>query len=120
MSPVSSIFAFDARVLVCPRCGAPVRVSAGGGLFACGYCRNPVEVQPRPGPAAPGPAITEDQRIHGLVRQLGAYADDRHDWPADFAEVARTGVTDENPARVLAMWQSYCERARAGDPAAGK
>ena len=120
MSPVSTVFAFDARVLVCPQCGAPVHVSAVGGSFTCQYCRNSIAVQPRPRPAAPGQAITEDQRIYELARQMDAYADDRQNWPPDFAEVARGGVTDENVARVLAMWQSYCERATAGDPAAGK
>lgn len=67
-----------------------------------------------------GQAVAEDQRIYELVRQLGADADDRQNWPPDFAEVARVGATDENLARVLAMWQSYCERAKAGDPAAGE
>jgi DNA-directed RNA polymerase subunit RPC12/RpoP len=121
MSPVSTVFAFDARVLVCPQCGAPVHVSPAGGSFACQYCRNSIVVQPRPRPAVAGQAITEDQRIYELARQMGAYEDDRQNWPPDFAEVARGGVTDENQlARVLAMWQSYGERARAGDPAAGK
>lgn len=120
MSPVSTVFAFDARVLVCPQCGAPVHVSAVGGSFTCQYCRNSIAVQPRPRPAAPGQAITEDQRIYELARQMGAYADDRQNWPPDFAEVARGGVTDENMAHVLAMWQSYCDRARAGDPVAGQ
>ncbi len=58
--------------------------------------------------------------MYELVRQLGAYVDDRENWPPDFAEVARVGATDENLARVLAMWQSYCERAKAGDLAAGE
>jgi DNA-directed RNA polymerase subunit RPC12/RpoP len=120
MSHVTSVFAFDARVLLCPRCGAPVHVSAAGGSFTCEYCRSSIEVQPRSGPAATGQAITEDQRIHELVRQLGAYEDDRQNWPPDFAEVARVGATDENVAQVLAMWQSYCDRAKAGDPAAGE
>jgi hypothetical protein len=119
MLHVTSVFAFDARVLVCPRCGAPVHVSAAGGSFTCGYCRNSIEVQPRPGPSATGQAITEDQRIYELVRQLGAHADDNRNWPPDFAAVARGGATDENLAHVLAMWQSYCERAKAGDPTAG-
>jgi len=117
---MTSVFAFDARVLVCPRCGAPVRVSAAGGSFACGYCQNSIEVQPRPGPPTIGQAIGEDQRIYELVRQLGASADDARTWPPDFAAVARAGATDENLAHVLAMWQSYCDRARTGDPAAGK
>jgi hypothetical protein len=120
MSHVTSVFAIDARVLVCPRCGAPVHVSAAGGSFACEYCRNPIEVQPRPGPAATGRAITEDQRIYELARQQGARADDSQDWPPDFAAVASGGVTGENLAHVLAMWQSYCARARAGDPAASR
>jgi hypothetical protein len=97
-----------------------VRVSAAGGSFACEYCRNPIVVQPRPQPATTGQAITEGQRMDELVRQLGASADDHTNWPPDFAEVARGGVTERDPARVLAMWQSYCERAKAGDPTAGK
>jgi hypothetical protein len=117
---VTSAFAFDARVLVCPRCGAPVRVSAVGGSFTCGYCRNPIEVQPRPGPVTIGQAIPEEQRVYELVRQMGAQADDHRNWPADFAAVARGGMTDKNPEYVLAMWRSYCDRARAGDPAAGR
>jgi hypothetical protein len=120
MSPVTSVFAFDARVLVCPRCGAPVHVSPVGGSFTCGYCRNSIQVQPRPGPATTGQAITEDQRVYELVRQLGAHANDNQNWPPDFAEVARVGATDQNLGQVLAMWQSYCERAKAGDPAAGE
>jgi len=64
--------------------------------------------------------MTEDQRIDELLRQAVARADDRENWPPDFAEVARVGATDENLAQVLAMWQSYCERAKAGDPAAGE
>jgi DNA-directed RNA polymerase subunit RPC12/RpoP len=120
MSHVTSVFAFDARVLLCPRCGAPVHVSAAGGSFTCEYCRSSIEVQPRSGPAPIGQAITEDRRIHELTRQLGAYANERQHWPPDFAEVARVGATDGNLAHVLAMWQSYCERAKAGDPAAGE
>jgi hypothetical protein len=120
MPHVTSVFAFDARVLVCPRCGAPVHVSAVGGSFACEYCRNPIDVQPRPRPAATSQAITEDERIYELTCQLGAQANDHQSWPPDFAEVARGGVTDENLTRVLAIWQSYCARARAGEPAAGK
>jgi DNA-directed RNA polymerase subunit RPC12/RpoP len=119
MSHVTSIFAFDARVLLCPQCGAPVHVSAVGGSFTCEYCRSLVVVQPRSEPAPTGQAVPEDQRINELVRQLGAYEDDRQFWPPDFAEVARVGATDENLAHVLAMWQSYCARAKAGDPAAG-
>jgi hypothetical protein len=97
-----------------------VHVSPHGGSFTCEYCRSSIEVQPRSGPATTGQAITEDQRIHELARQLGAREDDRQNWPPDFAEVARVGATDENLAQVLAMWQSYCERAKAGDPTAGE
>jgi hypothetical protein len=64
--------------------------------------------------------MTEDQRVYELVRQLGAHANDNRNWPPDFAEVARIGANDQNLAHVLAMWQSYCDRARAGDPAAGE
>jgi hypothetical protein len=96
-----------------------MHVSAAGGSFTCEYCRSSVQVQPRPGPAATGQAITEDQRIYELVRQLGAQ-DGRQNWPPDFAEVARVGATDKNLAHVLAMWQSYCERAKAGDRTAGE
>jgi hypothetical protein len=53
-----------------------------------------------------GQAVAEDQRIYELVRQLGAYADDRQNWRPDFAEVARVGATDEKPG------------PRAGDVAA--
>jgi hypothetical protein len=119
MSHVTSIFAFDARVLVCPQCGAPLHVSTVGGSFTCQYCRNSLQVQPRPEPARTGQAITEDQRIRELVRQMGALADDNRNWPPDFAAVARGGATDENLQHVLAMWQSYCDRAKAGDPTAG-
>jgi hypothetical protein len=117
---VPSAFAFDARVLVCPQCGAPVHVSAAGGSFACGYCQNLIEVQPRPGPAVTGQAMAEHQRIFELIRQMRAYEDDRQNWPADFAAVARGGVTENDPGYVLSMWQSYCDRARAGDPNAGE
>jgi ribosomal protein S27AE len=24
--------------MICPRCGAPIPVSAGGGMFKCGFC----------------------------------------------------------------------------------
>src|SRR5215472_655400 len=112
MSHVNSVFAFDARVLLCPRCGAPVHVSAVGGSFTCEYCRSSIEVQPRSGPAMTSQAITEDQRLYELVRQLGASDDDTHNWPPDFAEVARVGANDQNLAHVLAMWQSYCARAK--------
>jgi hypothetical protein len=71
-----------------------VHVSAVGGLFTCGYCRNSIEVRPRPGPAATGQAITEDQRVYELARQLGACVDDRQNWSADFVEVARGGATE--------------------------
>lgn len=120
MSRVTSVFAFDARVLLCPRCGAPVHVSAVGGSFTCEYCRSLIVVQPRSEPAATGQAVAEDQRIRELVRQMGAHADASQNWPPDFAEVARVGATDQNLAHVLAMWQSYCDRAKAGDPAAGE
>jgi len=64
--------------------------------------------------------MTEDERIAELVCQLADRMDDNLNWPPDFAEVARTGATDKNLPHVLAMWQSYCDRARTGDPAAGK
>ena len=96
----------------CP-CRRPVVRSPASTAGARSRCRRDL------GPAAAGQAITEDERIYELARQLGAYADDRQNWPPDFAEVARVGATDENVAQVLAMWQSYCERAKAGDPAAG-
>jgi hypothetical protein len=120
MSHVTSVFAFDTRVLLCPRCGAPVHVSAVGGSFTCEYCRSSIEVQPRSGSATTPRAIPEDQRIDELLRQAVARAGDRQNWPPDFAEVARVGATDENVAHVLAMWQSYCDRAKAGDPTAGE
>jgi hypothetical protein len=82
-----------------------------GGSFTCEYCQSLIVVQPRSGPAATGQAIAEDQRMRELIRQLGAHAGDSANWPPDFAEVARVGATDENLPRVLAMWQSYCERA---------
>ena len=119
MSSVTSIFDFDARVLLCPQCGAPVHVSVVGGSFTCEYCRSLVVVQPRSAPAASGPALTEDQRIEELVGQLADYEDDRQNWPPDFAQVAMVGANDQNIAQVLAMWQSYCDRAKAGDPTAG-
>ena len=64
--------------------------------------------------------MTEDERIAELVCQLADRMDDNLNWPPDFAEVARTGATDKNLPHVLAMWQSYCDRAKAGDPTAGE
>ncbi len=97
-----------------------MHVSAVGGSFTCEYCRSPIQVQPRSQPAPTGHAITESQRIEELVRQLNAHADDSANWPPDFAQVARTGANDQNIAQVLAMWQSYCERGKAGDGASAE
>jgi hypothetical protein len=96
-----------------------LHVSAVGGSFTCEYCRSTIEVQPRSGPAPTGQGVTEDERLNELLRQLGAHEDDVQNWPPDFAVIARVGATDENLSQVLAMWQSYCERAKAGDRSAG-
>jgi hypothetical protein len=117
---VTSVFGFDIRVLVCPICGAPVHVSPVGGSFTCGYCKNSIEVQPRPDQATTGSPTTEDERIKELFGQMADYKDESKNWTAQFAEVARGGVTDGNASQTLTMWQTYCQQAKSGDPEAGE
>lgn len=77
-------------------------------------------MQPRPEVTTTGPLTSEEERMQGLFRQMADHKDDSSNWPADFAAVARGGATDDNVSQVVTLWQSYCQRAQAGDPAAGE
>jgi len=117
---MSTAFAFDIRVLVCPICGAPVHVSPVGGSVTCAHCRNSIEVEPRPEGVPTGPTTTEDERIRELFGQMADHKDDSKNWPDQFAQVARGGVTDDNAFQTRSLWRSYCQQARSGDPTAGE
>lgn len=91
-------FGTDIRILLCPRCGAPVVTPASGGQFRCGYCQAVGEIGARDDRALRvGGGLSPDQeqvRIQHLRQQLqvGPEADPYsiQITVADVAHVAKT------------------------------
>jgi hypothetical protein len=116
-----SAFSTAVRVLTCPQCGAPIQVSREGGHAQCNYCHAPLMVPPRDDVTTmqqAGPALTEAERYQGLWAQANAFGSKQ--LPPELHQVLAGGPL--TPARVgaaLGLWRNYCQRASAGDFAAG-
>ena len=68
-------FSPDARVLLCPQCGAPIDAKPEGGVFTCKYCNVRVMLGSRPAGAIPSAAkpevSSESHRLDMLRAQEG-------------------------------------------------
>ncbi len=63
---MSGEFRYDIRVLQCGECGAPIQVSAQGGIVSCHYCSAQVNPSPRSEIDLTSPGITENDDRHHL------------------------------------------------------
>lgn len=90
-------FGTDIRMLLCPRCGAPVVTPASGGPFRCGYCQAVGEVGPRDDRALGALGLSPDQeqaRIQRLRLQLQSGPDaDPYSIQITVADVAHVAKT---------------------------
>lgn len=117
-----SAFSTDVRILTCPQCGAPIQVSRQGGQSQCGYCRAPLAVAARDDSALgqhAGPGLTEAERYQGLWAQAAAFG--AKQLPPEMRQVLAGGaLTPDRVGAALGVWRVYCQRASAGDFAAGE
>jgi hypothetical protein len=71
---MDTTFSFQARILLCTHCGAPLEASPAGGQIPCRYCHavNQLSVRDdRPAFASPQAPISEQERINRLRAQDG-------------------------------------------------
>lgn len=116
-----SAFSTAVRILTCPQCGAPIQVSREGGHVQCNYCHAPLMIARRDDvtPMQPsGPQLTEAERYQGLWAQAQAFG--AKQLPPEMTMVLAGGaLTPDRVGGALALWRNYCQRASAGDFAAG-
>jgi hypothetical protein len=117
-----SAFSTDVRILTCPQCGAPIQAGLGGGHLQCGYCHAPLAIGARDDRTVQrpmGPGLTEAERYQGLWAQAASFGDKQ--LPMEMAQLLSQGaLTPDRVGMALALWRSYCQRASAGDFAAGE
>ncbi|MBX3206173.1 MAG: hypothetical protein KF764_13970 [Labilithrix sp.] len=115
-----SAFSTDVRILTCPQCGAPIELGRGGGQTQCAYCRAPLVVAARDdAPLQHGASpLSEPERIEGLRAQAASFENKRLP-PEMLAVLAGGPLTRERVGPMLGVWRMYCQRASAGDVAAG-
>ena len=72
---METIFRYDARILMCQNCGAPMEVSTAGGVGQCAYCSAQYQLVSRREeqvePAAAARQLDEGQRLIMLRQQDG-------------------------------------------------
>src|SRR5258708_6215332 len=117
-----SAFSTDVRILTCPQCGAPIQLSRQGGQIQCTYCHAPLTVAARDDTTihhAAGPTLTEAERYQGLWSQAAAFG--AKQLPPEMVQVLAGGaLTPDRVGAALGIWRAYCQRASAGDFAAGE
>src|SRR5947208_1567289 len=117
-----SAFATEVRILTCPQCGAPIQIARQGGQIQCGYCHAPLTVGARDDTSLKqaGPnLLTEAERYQGLWAQAQSFGNKQ--LPPEMAQVLAAGpLTPDRIGAALGIWRNYCQRASAGDFAAGE
>jgi hypothetical protein len=116
-----SAFSTDVRILTCPQCGAPIQLSRMGGQSQCQYCHAPLTVAARDDGFKPssGPQLTEQERYQGLWAQHAVFG--AKQLPPEMVQVLHGGaLTPDRAGPALTIWRNYCQRASAGDFAAGE
>ncbi|MBX3186543.1 MAG: hypothetical protein KF819_05995 [Labilithrix sp.] len=117
-----SAFSTDVRILTCPHCGAPIQLARQGGQIPCGYCRAPLTIAARDdAPLQQGGSslLSEPERIQGLWAQAASFGDKQLP-PEMLAVLAGGALTTDRVGGALGVWRTYCQRASAGDFAAGE
>ena len=116
-----SAFSTEVRILTCPQCGAPIQLALQGGQIQCTYCHASLAVAARDDRALQhaGPAVTEAERYQGLWAQAASFG--AKQLPPEMLQVLHGGaLTPDRVGAALAVWRGYCQRASAGDHAAGE
>lgn len=104
-------FDFEARVLMCGNCGAPLETGFAGGTVKCGYCgtTNVFEAR-REAPVEPRDAareMDEDVRLELLRRQDGSPPE----IPSELNPLMENGVlADWKVDEALSLWRSTCRQ----------
>lgn len=108
-------FDFEARVLMCGNCGAPLETGFAGGTVKCDYCgtTNVFEAR-REAPVEPRDAareMNEDERLELLRRQDGSPPE----IPSELNPLMENGAlaawkVDE----ALSLWKSTCRQLASG------
>lgn len=117
-----SAFSTEVRILTCPQCGAPIQLARQGGQIQCAYCHAPLMVPARDDASLQqgGPSlITEAERYQGLWAQAQSFGDKQLP-PEMRAVLAGGALTPDRLGGALGIWRNYCQRASAGDFAAGE
>lgn len=110
-------FSFDARVLMCQNCGAPLETGFTGGEVTCGYCGTVNVFTPRKEePIEPNSVmlpIEESERMALLRRQDGS----QPSIPPSISQLLAGGkLAPWKEGEALAMWRTTCsELAGATD-----
>jgi hypothetical protein len=117
-----SAFSTDVRILACPQCGAPIQLARQGGHVQCGYCRAPLTVTARDDASLQhgGPSLlSEAERMQGLWAQAQSFG--MKILPPEMRAVLAGGaLTADRVGAALGIWRTYCQRASAGEHAAGE
>jgi hypothetical protein len=116
-----SAFSTDVRILTCPQCGAPIQLARQGGQIQCTYCHAPLTVAARDDRSLQqgGPSLlTEAERYQGLWAQAASFGAKMLP-PEMQAVLAGGALTPDRVGAALGIWRTYCQRASAGDFAAG-
>ena len=110
-------FSFDARVLMCQSCGAPLQTGFAGGEVTCGYCGTVNVFTPRKEePEEPNASmrdIDENERLALLRRQDGS----QPNVPPVIDQLLSGGkLAPWKEQEAFSMWRSTCsELARESD-----
>lgn len=115
------MFSTEVRILACPSCGAPLQLPRQGGQIQCGYCRASLTVAGRddtPLQTAGASLLSEPERMQGLWAQASTFG--MKPLPPEMrAALAGGPLTAARVGAALGLWRVYCQRAAAGDAAAG-
>lgn len=117
-----SAFSTEVRILTCPHCGAPIQLARQGGNVQCAYCHAPLAVAARDDASLHrgGPSLlSEAERMQGLWAQASSFG--MKVLPPEMRAVLAGGaLTPDRVGGALGIWRMYCQRASAGDHAAGE
>ncbi|HPF33742.1 MAG TPA: hypothetical protein PK907_12070, partial [Candidatus Sabulitectum sp.] len=108
-------FDFQARVLMCRNCGAPLRTGYTGGSVNCSYCDTVNVFTPRREehvePLAAAREIAEEERMELLRRQDGT----QPDIPAGIGQLLSGGrLAPWKETEALSMWRTTCGELASG------
>ena len=108
-------FDFQARVLMCRNCGAPLRTGYTGGSVNCSYCDTVNVFTPRREehvePLAAAREIAEEERMELLRRQDGT----QPDIPAGIGQLLSGGrLAPWKETEALSIWRTTCGELASG------